>query len=210
VHHSHNAVFSVLQAAVKAALSGKDVGVLVNNVGVSYPHPKYFHELTDAELEGLTTLNVTSTVAMTRLALPAMLEKRKGAIVNMASAAAVAPTALLSGYSGAKGYVLKLSESLNVEYAPKGIHVQCQVPLLVATKVRHTLHLKLLYCYVYAGALVHFGSLNYYYLSFSLPTCLLSIALKLLQLHTRAILFALLHVTTVVKDPSCKSDYPKP
>jgi 17beta-estradiol 17-dehydrogenase / very-long-chain 3-oxoacyl-CoA reductase len=130
----------MLQAAVKAALNGKDVGVLVNNVGVSYPHPKYFHELTDSELEGLTTLNVTSTVAMTRLALPAMLEKRKGAIVNMASAAAVAPTALLSGYSGAKGYVLKLSESLNVEYAPKGIHVQCQVPLLVATKVRLTLH----------------------------------------------------------------------
>jgi 17beta-estradiol 17-dehydrogenase / very-long-chain 3-oxoacyl-CoA reductase len=129
---------------VKAALSGKDVGVLVNNVGVSYPHPKYFHELTDAELQGLTTLNVTSTVAMTRLALPAMLEKRKGAIVNMASAAAVAPTALLSGYSGAKGYVLKLSESLNVEYAPKGIHVQCQVPLLVATKVRHTLHISLI------------------------------------------------------------------
>lgn len=29
----------------------------------------------------------------------------------------------------------KLSESLNVEMAPKGIHVQCQVPLMVATKL---------------------------------------------------------------------------
>lgn len=31
--------------------------------------------------------------------------------------------------------VQKLSESMNVEMAPKGIHVQCQVPLLVATKL---------------------------------------------------------------------------
>ncbi|KAG5176198.1 putative 3-ketoacyl-CoA reductase [Tribonema minus] len=123
------------QEAVSKALSDKQIGILVNNVGISYPHPKFFNELTDAEMEGLVTLNVTSTVAMTRLALPAMLERRRGAIVNMASAAAVAPTALLSGYSGAKGFVLKLSESLNVELAPKGVHVQCQVPLLVATKL---------------------------------------------------------------------------
>lgn len=38
------------QAKVAAAIADKDVGVLVNNVGVSYPFPKYFDELTDEEV----------------------------------------------------------------------------------------------------------------------------------------------------------------
>lgn len=38
------------QAKVAAAIADKDVGILVNNVGVSYPFPKYFDELTDDEV----------------------------------------------------------------------------------------------------------------------------------------------------------------
>ena len=38
------------QGKVAAAISGKDVGILINNVGVSYPFPKYFNELTDDEV----------------------------------------------------------------------------------------------------------------------------------------------------------------
>lgn len=36
--------------------------------------------------------------------------------------------------------IQKLSESMNVEMAPKGIHVQCQVPLMVATKLAKVSH----------------------------------------------------------------------
>ncbi|CAM9190786.1 unnamed protein product [Ascophyllum nodosum] len=123
------------QAKVAAAIYTKDVGVLVNNVGVSYPFPKYFDELSDDEMKALLEMNVNSTLKMTRLVLPGMVNRKRGAIVNFASAAALNPTALLAGYSGAKGFILKLSESMHVEMAPKGIHVQCQVPLLVATKL---------------------------------------------------------------------------
>lgn len=38
------------QAKVAGAIADKDVGILVNNVGVSYPFPKYFDELTDGEV----------------------------------------------------------------------------------------------------------------------------------------------------------------
>lgn len=39
-----------LQAKVAASIADKDVGILVNNVGVSYSFPKYFDEVTDAEV----------------------------------------------------------------------------------------------------------------------------------------------------------------
>jgi 17beta-estradiol 17-dehydrogenase / very-long-chain 3-oxoacyl-CoA reductase len=62
-----------------------DIGVLVNNVGVSYPFTKYFHELTDAEVQALITLNIESTTWMTRIVLPGMLSRARGAIVNIGS-----------------------------------------------------------------------------------------------------------------------------
>lgn len=58
------------QAKVAAAIAGKDVGILVNNVGVSYPFPKYFHELTDDEVHqyisacGLTAAAVSRSLLL--------------------------------------------------------------------------------------------------------------------------------------------------
>lgn len=57
-------------------------------------------------MKALLELNVNSTVWMTRIALPGMVERKRGAIINFASAAALNPTALLAGYSGAKGFIL--------------------------------------------------------------------------------------------------------
>lgn len=71
--------------AVAAAIKDIEVGVLVNNVGMSYPFTKYFDELTDAEVTNLIALNVESTTWMTRICLPTMMERKKGAIVNISS-----------------------------------------------------------------------------------------------------------------------------
>jgi 17beta-estradiol 17-dehydrogenase / very-long-chain 3-oxoacyl-CoA reductase len=120
---------------IAAALKDKDVGILVNNVGMSYDFPEYMHSLSEADMDLLIEMNVKSVVSMTQLVLPGMVERKRGAIVNMASGAALRPTPLLAGYAGVKGLVMKLSESLNVELAPKNVHVQCQTPHLVATKL---------------------------------------------------------------------------
>ena len=65
-----------------------EVGVLVNNVGMSYPFPQWYHELTETEVQSLMTMNMESVVWMTRAVLPQMLSRKKGAVVNLSSASA--------------------------------------------------------------------------------------------------------------------------
>ena len=120
---------------VAAAISSLDVGVLINNVGMSYPFPKFFHELTDDQVASLLEMNVNSTTWMTKLVIEGMVQRRRGAIVNIASAAGLYTMPLLAQYSAAKGYIEKFSRALNAEYSGKGVTVQCQVPFYVATKL---------------------------------------------------------------------------
>lgn len=120
---------------ITSAVKSKDVGVLINNVGISYPFTRYFHELDDISVEQLITLNVNSTTNMTRIVLPGMLERKRGAIVNIGSAAGVSNSPLLAQYGAAKSYIAMFSKVLNKEYRSKGIDVQCQVPMFVATKL---------------------------------------------------------------------------
>lgn len=55
-----------------------DIGVLVNNVGISYPFPKYFHELDDDRVAQLMSLNVDSTTWMTKIVLSGMHDRKRG------------------------------------------------------------------------------------------------------------------------------------
>jgi len=126
------------EAKVKAALNSLDVAVLVNNVGVSYEYPKYLKDLSATEVQGLADLNITSTVAMTRIVLPRMEQRGKGIIVNMSSgSSAMGGCPLLTLYASAKAYVNQFSSSLHYEYAgsSKDIRVQSQTPLYVASKL---------------------------------------------------------------------------
>jgi len=125
--------------SVKQKIAGLDVGVLVNNVGMSYPFTKYFHELKDSEVAGLVGLNVNSTVWMTRLVLgdesAGMVQRRRGAIVNTSSGAGRTTSPLLCQYSAAKSFIEMFSKGLKAELAAYNIHVQVQAPLFVATKL---------------------------------------------------------------------------
>jgi 17beta-estradiol 17-dehydrogenase / very-long-chain 3-oxoacyl-CoA reductase len=121
---------SSARSRVTNTLQHLNVGVLVNNVGISYPFTKYFNELDDDRVQQLITLNVDSTTWMTRIVLPGMLKRKRGAIVNISSAAGVSNSPLLAQYGAAKSYVAMFSRALNVELHDKGIHVQVCVQMV--------------------------------------------------------------------------------
>ena len=123
------------QARVENEIKDLDIGILINNVGISYPYPKYFHELDHSRVEQLISVNVNSTTFMTKLVLPKLVNKKRGAIVNVSSFAGVAVSPLLSQYTAAKSYIAMFSRALNVELADFNVHVQVQTPLFVSTKL---------------------------------------------------------------------------
>ncbi|KAI5066957.1 hypothetical protein GOP47_0017485 [Adiantum capillus-veneris] len=124
-------------AQIEQLLSELDVGILVNNAGLSYPYARFFHEV-DAELTAnILRVNVEVIVRMVQIILPHMLKRKHGAIVNIGSgSASVLPSdPLYALYAGTKGFIDKFSRNLYVEYKHSGIDVQCQAPLHVATKL---------------------------------------------------------------------------
>jgi len=123
------------QERVKQAVSGLEVGVLINNVGMSYPFPNYFTEVDSKLFDSLVALNVESTIRMTRILLPSMEQRKRGAIVNISSASSLFPMPLLAGYSGTKAFVDYFSLALHYEYKKRGVDIQVQNPLYVTSKL---------------------------------------------------------------------------
>ncbi|TKW05050.1 hypothetical protein SEVIR_7G151100v4 [Setaria viridis] len=114
-----------------------DVGVLVNNAGACYPYARYFHEVDEALVRNMVRVNVEATTRVTHAVLPGMVVRGRGAIVNIGSgSASVLPSCPLhTVYAATKAFVDQFSRSLYVEYKSKGIDVQCQAPMYVATKM---------------------------------------------------------------------------
>lgn len=122
---------------VREVVQSLDIGVLVNNVGMMYNHPDEFLAVDKGEqlFQDMVSVNITSVNAMTSLCLPDMVERRKGAIINIASVASVLPSPLISVYGATKAYVDRFSTSLRQEYSSKGIEVQTVLPGYVVSNM---------------------------------------------------------------------------
>ncbi|XP_054785528.1 very-long-chain 3-oxoacyl-CoA reductase-like protein At1g24470 [Prosopis cineraria] len=123
---------------LKAAIEGvADLGILVNNVGITYPEAMYFHEVKEEVWMRIVKVNVEATTAVTKAVVEGMIKRRRGAVVNIGSGAGIVVPShpLYAIYAATKAYVRQFSKCLHVEYGHYGIHVQCQVPLYVATKM---------------------------------------------------------------------------
>ncbi|KAA0234285.1 MAG: Fatty acyl-CoA reductase [Acidimicrobiales bacterium] len=100
--------------------------VLVTSAGAS--RPGRFWELEDRDFLRLMTVNYFGTLNAVREVLPSMMQRRRGSIVGVSSAAALVGVYGYSAYGASKFAVRGLLESLRGEVKPYGIHVGCAVP----------------------------------------------------------------------------------
>lgn len=122
---------------IEKGLAGLEIGVLVNNVGISYSYPEFFLHIPDLEnfITTMINVNITSVCQMTRLVLPRMEARAKGVILNISSASGMFPVPMLTIYSSTKAFVDFFSRGLQTEYKCKGIIIQSVLPFFVATKM---------------------------------------------------------------------------
>ncbi|KAM4553510.1 very-long-chain 3-oxoacyl-CoA reductase-A [Fundulus diaphanus] len=126
-----------IYSKIEKGLANLEIGVLVNNVGVSYRYPEYYLQIPDLNdfITNMINVNMTSVCQMTRLVLPKMVERSKGVILNISSASGMYPVPLLTVYSATKAFVDFFSRGLHEEYRRQGILVQSVLPFYVVTKM---------------------------------------------------------------------------
>jgi NAD(P)-dependent dehydrogenase (short-subunit alcohol dehydrogenase family) len=115
------------------AAAGDGIDILVNNVGAATPRVDGFLSVTEEQWERSFSLNFFAALRATRAALPGMIERRRGVIVNVSSVNARLPDPLVIDYSAAKAALANLSKSLSKELGPHGIRINDVAPGPVRT-----------------------------------------------------------------------------
>ncbi|MDT5157368.1 MAG: hypothetical protein QOH51_1725 [Acidobacteriota bacterium] len=110
---------------------GRDVAVLVNNAGIA--ESTKFAETTDEFWQRHLAVNLSGTFYCMREALPSMVARGWGRIVNIASIAGKTGAPYIAAYSASKHGVLGLTRSVALEVAQKGVTVNAVCPGYVDT-----------------------------------------------------------------------------
>jgi serine 3-dehydrogenase len=108
------------------------IDLLINNAGLAPP----MSAMQDADQEPLDTVldtNISGLVAITRVLLPGLIE-RKGAVINLSSVAATYPYKGGAVYAGSKAFVRQFSLGLRCDLAGTGVRVTSIEPGMVETE----------------------------------------------------------------------------
>lgn len=108
---------------------------LINNAGW-HPPAADVSDISIQDFEALVRLNLTSTFAGCKYALP-HLERTKGTIINMASMVGLLGQAQAAHYCATKAGQIGLTKALAVDYAPRGVRVNAVCPAGVDTPMLH-------------------------------------------------------------------------
>ncbi len=106
--------------------------ILINNAGVG-EFGRRLHELDDETWARVLDVNVTGVFRMTRAAVPEMLKRGRGSIVNISSIASLVGIPSLPAYAASKGALDALTRAVAIDYAGDGIRCNVVNPGLIAT-----------------------------------------------------------------------------
>lgn len=108
-----------------------DLDVLINNAGISY-----FGLLSDMSVEDwhrILNVNLNACFYTCKLAIPSMVRKQKGRILNISSVWGNSGASMETAYSAAKGGMNALTKALAKELAPSNIQVNALAPGVIDT-----------------------------------------------------------------------------
>ena len=117
---------------IKNAVGDKEVGILINNAG--YGSLGRFHENDMDYQVNMVKLNCVAPVALTGVLIGKMVERKKGAVIFLASTAAYQGVPYFSVYSATKSFNLFLAEGLWGEYKNLGVDVMALSPGYTTTE----------------------------------------------------------------------------
>jgi NAD(P)-dependent dehydrogenase (short-subunit alcohol dehydrogenase family) len=126
------------RAVERAVATFGGLDILVNNAGGPPPGatlPRFgFLGLSDRDWHAMLDFNLLSAVRACRAALPHLVEREGGAIVNVSSSLALQPSAVNVDYSAAKAALMTVTKALAEEFGPQGVRVNgvCPGPTLTA------------------------------------------------------------------------------
>ncbi len=128
-------------AAAEDLVAGlPDLAVLINAAG--FATGRRFAEVDPESQARMIALHVVAPTRLCRAALPGMIDRASGAIINVSSLTALFPLPGNVTYSGTKAYLAAFSEALQAEVRRHGIHVQALCPGFTRTGFHDTAELK--------------------------------------------------------------------
>ena len=109
------------------------VEILINNAGVA--QQKLFTDITDEEWRNMFAVHVDGAFYCSRAVLPAMIQKKRGCIINVSSMWGQIGGSCEVHYSAAKGALQAMTQALAKEVGPSGIRVNCVAPGVIMTEM---------------------------------------------------------------------------
>jgi NAD(P)-dependent dehydrogenase (short-subunit alcohol dehydrogenase family) len=126
------------KALADAAAHFGSPDVLVNNAGITGgPQATTLHETPPELVDRVLDVNLRAVIRLSAAVLPAMLERRRGVIVNIASIAGLVAFPARAAYSISKAAVIQVTRAIAVDYGHLGIRSVALCPGIIDTPMTH-------------------------------------------------------------------------
>jgi NAD(P)-dependent dehydrogenase (short-subunit alcohol dehydrogenase family) len=129
---------SILALADEVSRAGVTVDVLVNNAAVN-PVMTGILELDPSAWRKIMDANVTGIFLLTQRIALGMVERGRGAIINLASTGGLQAGPGLAAYCVSKAAVIHLTKAMAIEFGPRGVRANVIAPGLIETRMAQAL-----------------------------------------------------------------------